>query len=167
MQYWDDGLISVSKKNDELYHWGIKGMKWGIRRYQNEDGTLTPAGKARYLKEYQDASAKYDRDSKKAKNELETAGILAQVRAVNDPEFNKKVASRIEKEANGSNEIATAIYNDELLKVYNDNYLKAERAFNSSNKHYQKLQSMLDKYGAVDLDGVQQAWDEMERKKQN
>ena len=31
-----------------LMHYGIKGMKWGVRRYQNEDGTLTPAGKARY-----------------------------------------------------------------------------------------------------------------------
>lgn len=32
----------------ELYHWGIKGQKWGVRRYQNKDGTLTPAGKKRY-----------------------------------------------------------------------------------------------------------------------
>ena len=33
---------------DELAHYGIAGMKWGIRRYQNPDGTLTPAGRRRY-----------------------------------------------------------------------------------------------------------------------
>lgn len=33
--------------NNELYHHGIKGMRWGIRRYQNKDGSLTPAGKRR------------------------------------------------------------------------------------------------------------------------
>ena len=33
---------------DELYHWGIKGQKWGVRRYRNEDGSLTEAGKKRY-----------------------------------------------------------------------------------------------------------------------
>ena len=33
---------------NELYHHGIKGQKWGVRRYRNEDGTLTPAGQKRY-----------------------------------------------------------------------------------------------------------------------
>lgn len=33
---------------NELYHYGIKGQKWGVRRYQNPDGTLTEEGKRRY-----------------------------------------------------------------------------------------------------------------------
>ena len=32
----------------ELYHYGIKGQKWGVRRFQRKDGTRTPAGKKRY-----------------------------------------------------------------------------------------------------------------------
>ena len=39
------GTIPVS---NELYHHGILGQKWGIRRYQNPDGTRTEAGKKRY-----------------------------------------------------------------------------------------------------------------------
>lgn len=33
---------------EELYHHGVKGQKWGVRRYQYADGTLTPSGKKRY-----------------------------------------------------------------------------------------------------------------------
>lgn len=33
---------------DELKHYGIKGMKWGVRRFQNKDGSLTADGRKRY-----------------------------------------------------------------------------------------------------------------------
>lgn len=42
------GMVNqMSMKIDELYHHGIKGMKWGVRRYQNKDGSLTEEGKVR------------------------------------------------------------------------------------------------------------------------
>jgi hypothetical protein len=47
--------------NGELYHHGIKGMKWGVRRYQNADGSLTPAGKKRHNEDYTDKQRKNDR----------------------------------------------------------------------------------------------------------
>ena len=46
----NDYLAYRVKYSDELYHYGVKGQKWGIRRYQNEDGTLTDEGRIK-LKE--------------------------------------------------------------------------------------------------------------------
>ena len=51
-------------ENPELKHWGVKGMKWGIRRYQNKDGSLTRAGKKRQADNLEKA-----RQAKKAKQD--------------------------------------------------------------------------------------------------
>lgn len=68
-----------------LYHHGIKGQKWGVRRFQNEDRTLTPAGKERYGKgksgnsggENKNSVVNSDTAKKVAKTALAVAGTAA------------------------------------------------------------------------------------------
>ena len=48
---------------NELYHHGVKGQKWGVRRYQNKDGSLTLAGKKRALK-MQEQYTRFSNDKK-------------------------------------------------------------------------------------------------------
>lgn len=51
-------MITPPHYQNELYHFGVKGMKWGIRRYQNKDGSLTLEGKRR-LKSYVNDDGSY------------------------------------------------------------------------------------------------------------
>ena len=60
-----------------LMHWGKKGMKWGVRRYQNKDGTLTPAGKKRYAQEME----RLKKEEKILKNKQRTKAQLDKLSA--------------------------------------------------------------------------------------
>lgn len=62
-----------------LQHHGIKGMKWGVRRYQNKDGSLTPAGKRREAKLSNKAFKKDRATASKNRRNLSDADLDARI----------------------------------------------------------------------------------------
>lgn len=69
---------------NELQHHGIKGQKWGVRRYQQKDGSLTPAGKKRYG----DGNKMDLQETKKLVDK--TNDVAKQTQRVNDEKRHKK-----------------------------------------------------------------------------
>ena len=79
--------------NNELAHWGIKGMRWGIRRYQNKDGSLTPAGKKRYNEEMERA----ENERKELNRKQRTNAKIRKLNALKDA--NAELKKRLQEES--------------------------------------------------------------------
>ena len=75
----------------ELQHWGIKGMKWGVRRYQNKDGSLTPAGKKRYL-DINDSDSDVTKKAKEDYNNMSDQEFMRKYQVSKD-----RYAKRVDK----------------------------------------------------------------------
>lgn len=70
--------------DDELKHWGILGMKWGVRRYQNKDGTLTAKGKKRYKEEMDKVKAEEQVIKNRKATKAKLDRLAAKKKAVED-----------------------------------------------------------------------------------
>lgn len=118
-----------------LVHHGILGQKWGVRRYQNPDGSLTPAGEKRYGKQV-----------RKAEKEYRKNGYGENYKRVNDS-FTKTVLS--DKKYLALSKKATELEAKRLLLEKEARYDKNGRFIDEDDSRYEKLLST-DKY--IDLD---------------
>lgn len=123
---------------NEIYHFGVKGMKWGVRRYQNKDGTLTSAGKKRYDRDIAENNAKKKEnriqingpdasrwareDLSRAKRSVEsTAGLVNKARSLNQESMNKRRKKATLDLSNMTDkELRDRINRADLEKRYND-----------------------------------------------
>lgn len=114
--------------SEEAYiaHHGIKGQKWGVRRYRNEDGSLTDLGKKRFAKDARSFNKAYANADKKYSKVLKRSEKLAKYskrpRWLMDDEITTNKAKRLqraERRYNRSLKKAEKLY-DEMSKKYSD-----------------------------------------------
>lgn len=121
-------------QSDYLMHHGILGQKWGVRRYQNDDGSLTDAGKRRYGSE-DTKSISSAKGIQKRLNDVDTA-IARNKRALSDNlskslNYSRK-AEKLENKLNKNNPMKgkVNIENDKLKELRN----KAGESFTKANE---------------------------------
>ncbi len=128
--------------NGELYHYGVKGMKWGIRRYQNSDGTLTSAGKKRARQEYKE-------DNKTAFELGRNATITGHATAQSMKrtiKFENALDKRYEKDPEGQKFLTKAIRKRWEASATTTAEL-ANTYMHFKNKAEAHCKSLVDKYG--------------------
>lgn len=98
-------------KSESLVHYGVRGMKWGVRRYQNKDGSFTPAGRAR----------EQTKKEKKARRELyknrRSASMDELLKKISRIETEKKLKTLINEDTRPGRTMATKILKAEGSKV--------------------------------------------------
>lgn len=133
--------IYVVKRSDELYHHGIKGQKWGVRRYQNPDGTLTPAGKKKYSKMSDDKLQKtlYKQVKKARSEQSDWSNQWAVGNTIG--KHSKAVADRYKRDY------------DEYRN--SDNYKQAEQKRKSLDRRFNQ--------GKIDPDAYDAEWEKIQK----
>lgn len=125
--------IIRSQAEKELYHHGILGMHWGIRRYQNKDGSLTAKGKKhrdKTIKELEDQSRSTKEQAKSIKNTIKAQEKMRS-EAVKDLPLGEKspMAKAIRLDINAGKravmklEMMSDIY-DQTIKAYKSNEIE-------------------------------------------
>lgn len=135
--------------DNELKHYGVMGMKWGVRRYQNKDGSLTSKGKKRFADVSTNQRLK-NRQTKQAINMLYKNSNEARVKA----DINRGSANSAYKKADKyvwKSEAAQAKGNQQKFEKYQGKawkqlakqheYLKAAEMFSKQSEMYSKKMS--------------------------